>query len=75
MFEKFLMKLMPNFVKRIERLEERMNTEMVARKNEVNRIEKEVKKDWVGDEIESDEKERMINTLESKDIVDTEILL
>jgi len=55
-------------------LKKRLDAEMVARKNEVNRVEKEVNKDWVGDEIENDEKERMIKTLESDDIVDTDTL-
>ena len=69
MLEKLLLKLIPNFVKRVEELENKLATERLARKNEVNRVEKEFSSDWVGDEVEQSEKEKMISTLESDEII------
>ena len=46
-------------------LENKLSTERLARKNEVHRVEKELSKDWVGDEMERVEKEEIIKTIES----------
>ena len=72
--EKILLKMMPEFVERVAVLEDKLNTERLARKNEVNRVEKELSKDWVGEEIEKAEKEAIIKSIENKELIDEKII-